>query len=388
MTIKLSDNIISPLGFTTQENYRNVRQGLSCLKHYDGKWHLPEPFVASLLDRDLMEDRWRQLPKKEGRHYYTFFEKMVILSAAAALAEAGVDASGARVLFILSSTKGNVSLLDHTCYFPGDEKERIKRVPPGSAALEVCQFFGNANPPVVVCNACISGVCAQIEASRALQSGRYDYVVVTGAEEQSPFIIAGFQSFKALSPEMCRPFDVARQGLNLGEAAATVIYTTAQQGMSSGKWCAMGGAIRNDANHISGPSRTGEGSYRALRATMQIATIDAEQLACVNVHGTATLYNDEMESQALTRAGLADVPVNALKGYYGHTMGAAGVMETILTMRALDDAMVLGTKGYEHCGVSHPLQISAEAVTTDKMAFVKLLSGFGGCNAAMVFQKW
>jgi 3-oxoacyl-[acyl-carrier-protein] synthase-1 len=94
-----------------------------------------------------------------------------------------------------------------------------------------------------------------------------------------------------------------------------------------------------------------------------------------------------MESVAIDRAGMSHVPVNSLKGHYGHTMGAAGVLETVLTMAALDEGIILGTRGFESLGVSHPVNVSAQNRTTDKHAFVKLLSGFGGCNAAMLFRK-
>ena len=145
------------------------------------------------------------------------------------------------------------------------------------------------------------------------------------------------------------------------------------------------GAIRNDANHISGPSRVGEGSYRAL--CYAIGAIDPDKIAFINTHGTATLYNDEMESVAIERAGLATVPVNGLKGYYGHTMGAAGILETILSMYAIDEHNILATKGFETLGVTHPLLLSNQNQTTDKRMFIKLLSGFGGCNAALLFAK-
>ena len=97
------------------------------------------------------------------------------------------------------------------------------------------------------------------------------------------------------------------------------------------------------------------------------------------------MYNDEMEAIAINRAGLNSVPVNAMKGYYGHTLGAAGVLETLLTMRALEKRKVPATRGFDELGVSMPVQLSSEAMDTQKNAFVKLLSGFGGCNAAAAF---
>ena len=376
MIVSLADNIVSPLGLTTVENYKAVKSGRSALRRYDGYWDLPEPFVASLMDRDKME---QAVSTMIGDKSYTFFEKMIILSAAQALKDTDIDAASERVLFILSTTKGNVFLLDQR--ETGFPQERVLL---GQAARQLTNFFHNPNMPIVVSNACISGVCAQIEAMRNLESGDYDYVVVVGADVQSAFIVSGFQSFKALSVEPCKPFDANRTGLNLGDAAATIIYTRKEK-VSDNDWVACRGAIRNDANHISGPSRTGEGSYRALKSVL--GDLNPDQLAFINTHGTATLYNDEMESVAIERAGLSNVPVNGLKGYYGHTMGAAGILETILSMRAIDDNNILATKGFETIGVTHPLVLSNKNQPTNKRAFIKLLSGFGGCNAALLMAK-
>ena len=376
MIVKVSDNIISPLGFNTAENYAAVKAGRSELKRRDGLWQLPEPFTASLMDREKINEIAAQQHIDDK---YTFFEKMIILSATKALEQTNIDPTSEKVLFILSTTKGNVFLLDkREIGFPSE------RVLLGVAARQMSEYFHNPNTPIVVSNACISGVCAQIQAMRELESHHFDYVVTVGADVQSAFIVSGFQSFKALSVEPCKPFDANRTGLNLGDAAATIIYTR-KDNVTDNDWVACRGAIRNDANHISGPSRTGEGSFRALHAVL--GNMNPEKLAFINTHGTATMYNDEMESVAIERAGLAQVPVNGLKGYYGHTMGAAGILETILSMQAIDDNNILATRGFETIGVTHPLVLSNENKPTNKRAFIKLLSGFGGCNAALLMTK-
>ena len=375
--VKVSDNIISPLGTTTEENYAAVKAGKSALRRYESTPDLPEPFFASLMDEDALADEYAALGGLDG---YTRFERRMILSVSKALRGTGIDPASDDVLFIISSTKGNVELLDSAVACEGD-RDRRERL--GCSAEKVAGYFGNKNTPVVVSNACISGLCAQIAAMRQLAARKYGTVIVTGSDVQSRFIISGFQSFKALSDEACRPFDAGRKGLNLGEAAATMIFTYKIPGPDD--WVLLRGAIRNDANHISGPSRTGEGSFRAIKAVL--GDIAPERLALVSVHGTSTAYNDEMESIALTRAGLKDVPVNSLKGYFGHTMGAAGILETILSMASVDDGTVLGTRGYSECGVSCPLSVSPEARPTSGRMFAKLLSGFGGCNAAAIFIK-
>ena len=368
MIVKIADTIISPLGCSTEENYQAVKAGCSALREYH--WEdLPEPFVASLREGE----RWK------GNDVLTRFETLVIGAINQILPQIDFDISSPRVIIILSTTKGNVDLLEGREGTPADSSPY-----PGETARKIAAHFGNPNRPIVVSNACISGLCAQIAAVRALESGRYDYAVVVGADVQSRFIISGFQSFKALSPEPCKPFDAHRLGLNLGEAAAAIVYQRVEKAQS-GQWVAGAGAICNDANHISGPSRTGEGSFRALNTVLEDADVD--DIAFVNVHGTATLYNDEMESIAIERAGLIDKPVNSLKGYYGHTMGAAGVMEVILSMRAVEDHTILGTKGFDSLGVSKNVKVSSEHRSTDKNSFIKLLSGFGGCNAAMLFTR-
>ena len=353
----IGESILSPLGATPAENFAAVRRGESALRRYEGMFGVREPFVASLMDRSL----WT-VP---GR---TFFDSIVIEAARRAVEAAGIDPASPRTAFVLSTIKGNVEFID------------TQDVTLACSARRLADAFGNPTPAVVVSNACISGLAALLQGRRMLLSGRYDHVVVVGAEVQSRFIVTGFQSLKALSEAPCKPFDAARDGLNLGEAAAAVVLGFGEDG-----WELVDGAVRNDANHISGPSRTGEGSYKALRYVLRHTS--PEELAFVNVHGTSTLYNDEMEAIAIDRAGLLNVPVNALKGFFGHTMGAAGILESILSMHAVDAGLVLPTRGFSALGVSRPVRVSALAGTTDKRAFVKLLSGFGGVNGALLFRK-
>ncbi len=377
LVVKISDNIISPLGYTTDDTFSSVLEGRVGLRLYEGLWGIPEPFIASLLDRKAIRDMFQSIA--ENAEDYSLFEQMCILSAYNAIRSQNVDASSDRTMFFLSTTKGNVSLLD-------GRNEYVRQVLLGYSANKIAGFFGNPNPAIAVSNACTSGVCVQIAAMRALKSGRCDTAVVIGADEQSKFIISGFQSFKALSDDFCRPFDLKRKGLNLGEAAATVIYTKKQpEDVVPSDWVLCDGAIRNDANHISGPSRTAEGCLRAINAVKDSADID--DIAFISAHGTATMYNDEMESIAVDRAGLSGVPVNALKGYFGHTMGAAGVLESILGMKSIDNHMIIGTKGYSETGVSRSLILDSRHSKTDKRSFIKMLSGFGGCNAVALFKQ-
>lgn len=357
MAIVLASNILSPLGMTTEENYRAVKAGRSSLRRYDGLWGLPEPFTASLFSdgqrRDLAIDGM------------TLFESFALRSARAALREVPLDLPTERTVFILSTTKANGEQL----------------TPPGMAARRIASKLGFTTEPIVVCNACISGVAAIILAQRLLDGGQYDYAVVCGTDVQSRFTVSGFQSLKAVSADDCRPFDMERMGLNLGEGAATMVMGRSERDYVQMNSCGIVecGAIRNDAFHLSSPSKNGEGAWLALGA------IDAaaDRLAFINAHGTATMFNDQMESVAIERAGLAGVPVNGLKGYYGHMLGAAGIVETVISLAAIRDHTILATRGFEERGVSGKIAVTTTNEPTEKTAFVKMISGFGGGNAAI-----
>lgn len=367
MAYIIADNIISPLGETSEENYLSVKSGRSGIRAYEpGTYNIPEGFYASLLFED--------------------FETLALRSAQKAIANAQknmgnerLELKGKRTAFILSSTKGNI-------------EENISLA---DSAQRIATQLGIDSKPIVVCNACISGLSALILGNRLIDSDLYDAAIVCGCDTPRQFILSGFQSLKALSPEPCRPFDMERMGLNLGEAAATLILS--KNPIQGNFWRMGDGFIRNDAFHISTPSKTADGLYLSLQRTLESFTkeisstckqIDMKaHLAFINAHGTATLFNDQMESVAIGRAGLSDLPANAYKSFWGHTMGAAGILETIISMKAIDDDTILGTRGFSELGVSGKMNICTENRPTDKKGFIKMLSGFGGCNATIWAAK-
>lgn len=350
MITTIAHYISSPLAQGSEENFAAMMQGKTALTCHE-VWSPVQPFMASMFEQQ--QPLWQRM----------------VHTIQQAWAQTHLPIASNKVVLVVSSTKGS-----------GLQQ------PLHALAQKVANEVGITTQPVVVSNACISGLCAIIAAKRLLEAGQFDHAIVVGADQLSPFIVSGFQSFKALSPQPCKPFDAARCGLNLGEAVAALILTNSlEYSLRSDSFVVECGVIRNDTNHISGPSRTGEGCYRALQAVLpQDSTTN---LAFVGVHGTSTPYNDEMESIALYRAELLDVPTVGFKGYYGHTLGTAGVLETILSMLVIEHGVVPATKGFETLGVSHPVSVSAQAVPTQKTSFVKLLSGFGGCNAAVYCKQ-
>jgi 3-oxoacyl-[acyl-carrier-protein] synthase-1 len=149
----------------------------------------------------------------------------------------------------------------------------------------------------------------------------------------------------------------------------------------------LGSGLSNDANHISGPSRTGEELCSAINNALNESRMTPAEIDFISAHGTATIYNDEMEAKAFHLAGLGDVPLNSLKPYYGHTLGAAGVVETTIGIHSLLNNIMIPTPGYSKSGVSKPVNVPQRVESKTLKTFLKTASGFGGCNAAIVLQK-
>ena len=163
-----------------------------------------------------------------------------------------------------------------------------------------------------------------------------------------------------------------------------MVFARAEQSEPTDLWL-LNGTLCNDANHISAPSRTAEGLVKAIRQILPEPA--AANLAFVNAHGTATRYNDDMESVALQRCGLDQLPVNSLKGCFGHTLGAAGVVESIISCQEINNGTILPTRGFATPGTVASIQVVTTQEKTDNPLFIKMISGFGGSNAALLFAK-
>ena len=369
----VADNIYSPIGTTTAQNFERIKQGISGIKKHQNKAISDTDFYASLFNYNENEIL--------NKFKYSNFESLLIASVEDAMKETDVDVKSDKTIIIISSTKGNISMLETNA----DDAELQKRIALHTSAKIVADHFGFVNPPLVVSNACISGIIAILTGMRLLQSGKYETAVVVGADEISKFVLSGFQSFQAISEERCKPFDQNRTGITLGEGAATMILST------NPKYCdkikVLGGGVSNDANHISAPSRTGKELSEAIERALRMSGLVTDDIDLISAHGTATSYNDEMEAKAIALSGLDTVPANSLKGYYGHTLGAAGLIESIISVQSLKQNVILPTLGFETMGVSNPINICTQLTPKRMKTCLKTASGFGGCNAAILFSK-
>lgn len=358
-----ADHIISALGNTTADNM----EAIACYRSGIGR----------MADSALFANEFPAAPitsEVEEIEGFSRLESLFIAAIRSVLEQTGLHLSDSECMLVIATTKGNIDRIDQPDAYPGIMASRI------------AGYFSACHTPVVVSNACISGVSALLVGAGLIESGKCKHVVVTGGDVLSRFVVTGFQSFKSVSGEACRPYDKNRDGLTLGEACGAVVLTTERDLVQSLPAVVIeGGGISNDANHISGPSRTGDGLYYAIRSAMSEAGVQAEDISFVNAHGTATLYNDEMEAKALNWAGLSSTPLNSLKGYWGHTLGAAGLIESIACFEQLRKGMVWGTKGFCEPGVSLHLSLSPFHRPVEMKCCLKTASGFGGCNVAAVF---
>jgi len=354
----IADCVISPLGNSTAENYANVSAGNTGIdKIADGDYH------ASLIKNLVASE------------HHTRFETIALQSIQGALQNLTLDKQ--RTILILSTTKGNVEHL-HVGH---------PRLALHASARHIAETVGIPHS-IVVSNACISGVLALITAKRLLHRGVYDHAVIVGAEVLSEFIVNGFKSLFALATEPCKPFDSLRSGITLGEAAGTVVLSTQPGQFFTNETVEITGiGLSNDANHISGPSRTGKELALAIEHALHVAKIRPSEIDSISAHGTATRYNDEMEAQAFKHAELQAAPLHSLKGNFGHTLGAAGIIETIMAKQALLNNEILPTKGFSTLGVSQPLRITTSIEKSIQQRILKTASGFGGCNAALILEK-
>jgi 3-oxoacyl-[acyl-carrier-protein] synthase II len=270
------------------------------------------------------------------------------------------------------------------------------RSSPGALAALLARRFGVSGPVATVSTACASGTAALGLAAAWIREGRATRVLAGGADALSPFVFAGFDALRALSPTTARPFDAARDGLTLGEGAGFVLLeeeeTAARRGAKAlARLTGYGSAA--DAFHMTRPRPDGGGLVRAAAAALIDAGRTAGDVGFVSAHGTGTVFNDAMEEAALAhvlgpRAG--SVPVHGLKGAIGHTLGAAGALEAVLCVLVLGAEDVPPTAGHRRSREGSPLCVVSGAPRRPARRVEVALStsaAFSGTDAALVLER-
>ncbi|RZJ35241.1 MAG: beta-ketoacyl synthase [Flavobacterium sp.] len=361
-------NCITPLGLDVASNANALYEERSAIALHQNAM-MPKSYYSAIISDQVIDSAFSEIANPAD---FSRLEKMMILALSPVVNRN--HPQDIRTGFILSTTKGNINALFKENGLPEAQLHFL--------AKKIAGFFGFVSQPIVISNACVSGIMAVSVAKRLICSGMYDRIYIVAGDEVSEFVLSGFSSFQAMSDAPCKPYSKNRSGVTLGEAAAAALVTNES---ADAKVEILGDGSMNDANHISGPSRTGEGLLLSIKSALDESGIDTSEIGYISAHGTATPYNDEMEAIAFNRLGLQDVPLNSLKGYYGHTLGASGLLEVVMAIESVAQGRLFRSLGYDESGVSVPLNVIQKAEKEKVRYFLKTASGFGGCNTAVIF---
>jgi 3-oxoacyl-[acyl-carrier-protein] synthase II len=279
-----------------------------------------------------------------------------------------------------------------------DRRSRLSRLvgtPLSTSAAVVAQAFGIHGPRATFSTACSSSALAIAEAGAAVASGKLAVALAVGTDALCRITHAGFDALQALDPDGCRPFDRDRAGLTLGEGAAALVLEDAAHARARGARVVarlLGHATTTDAHHVTAPDPDGRAALAALRNALDAAAVPPDAIDYVNAHGTGTKQNDEVEVRVLRAVfgvRLPRIPVSSTKAQLGHCLGAAGAVEAVATVLALDESLVPATATLRH---PDPAWSDLDLVPTPgrrQPLEVALTSsyGFGGHNVTLVLGR-
>jgi 3-oxoacyl-[acyl-carrier-protein] synthase-1 len=256
-----------------------------------------------------------------------------------------------------------------------------------SVADYVRQRCGLEGPAVVVSCACASSAKVFSSARRMIEADLIDAALVGGVDSLCLTTLYGFQSLQLSSAAPCKPFDVARDGISIGEAAAFALLERPPGSLDTDRVLLLGVGESSDAYHMSAPHPEGLGARLAMQAALASAELDAEQIDYINLHGTGTPSNDRSESHAVTSVFGAMTPCSSTKGATGHTLGTAGGLEAVISALAIEHGLMPGGVP----GTQIDPMLTAHYIKDNRQANVaRVLSnsfGFGGTNCSLIFGR-
>jgi 3-oxoacyl-(acyl-carrier-protein) synthase len=260
----------------------------------------------------------------------------------------------------------------------------------GDLASVVHSFLETHGPSVTVVNACTSGADAIGMAMSWIKAGLCEIAIAGGSDEMNQVPLSGFRSLGILSDSLCAPFDRNRNGLNLGEGAAVLILeneTSLRQRGQRARAIIRGYGSSNDAHHLTAPDPDGQGLERAVTTALKAAAIRPDQISFINVHGTATRDNDCVEGLVLSRLFGRQAKFLSTKGYTGHTLGAAGVLEASFSLLALEQEWIPQSAGFSEEDPTIGISPVKERTSIEGQLALSTSLGFGGCDAALVIER-
>ena len=305
-------------------------------------------------------------------------------------ARAAVNRYGAaRVALVLGTSTSSIDSTERA-YRELDSDGRFdpaqRRSPvhePHALAAFVQTLLGTTGPCVTIATACSSSAKVFACAARLLQTGMADAAIVGGADSLCDSVLFGFNALELVSRDPCRPFDAERSGLSIGEAAGFALLERPEAAAAAPRLAGYGESA--DAHHMSAPHPQGLGAQRALEDALARADLAPRDIDYINLHGTASRQNDAVEAELVARVFPATTLASSTKGWSGHTLGAAGILEAAVTLLAIERGFVPGTLNSRTLDPVCGAQIVLDNRTRRVRAAVSNSFGFGGNNCVLVF---
>ena len=384
--------VVSPLGFGLSETLDSLREARDCV---NGVTRFPVTgcrckTAGQLPDERLLERRYNGAHARR-RHRASH---MVIQALGEALAQ---EPQFKPELTVVGTTSGGMSYGED--YFRSLNRNSslrhsptwIANYPAQKPVIDAQEAFGISAPCQVIANACASGTNAIGHAFECVRSGRYQRVLAGGYDALSELVFVGFDSLQASTPEKCRPFDRDRTGMVLGEGAAVLALENLDAARARGARVLaeiIGYGISTDNFHLTQPDPSGIGPQQAMERALGSANISADVVDYINAHGTATAFNDAAEGKAIS-ALFGRVPVSSTKSMMGHSLGAAGAVEAIICLLALEHQFLPPNINFHAADEDIDLNIVANEAQSAVLRIVLSNSfGFGGTNASILMRKF
>jgi 3-oxoacyl-[acyl-carrier-protein] synthase II len=383
--------VVSPLGLGLEETLRSLREAKDCVT----------PVTSFAVDRcrchtaGQVPDAW--LAAADGLHEHPErlhrVARMMILALKEAIQQAGEFQPE---LTVVGTTSGGMTFGEQ--YYRGlknggtsdlQAPTLIANYTPQKPVMDAQEAFGITAPCQVIANACASGTNAIGHAFNCVRSGRYQRVLTGGYDAISELVFVGFDSLQAATPDRCRPFDRDRTGLVLGEGAAVLALENLEAAQNRGATIlaeVVGYGISTDNFHLTQPDPSGSGPRAAMEGALRSAGIEASEIDYINAHGTATPFNDASEGKAIAQL-FEGVPVSSTKGMMGHSLGAAGAIEAIISILALREQFLPPNINFRQGDAGLDLNIIANKSEHGALRTVLSNSfGFGGTNASVILR--
>ncbi len=387
----VASGIVSPLGVGLDETLAALREGRDCVSPVT-RFPVEHSRCKSAGQVDDTRLAGAGAPQLRSERLHRVARMMI-----RALGEALAQAPGFQPeLTVVGTTSGGMTFGEE--YYRRLERggtslrqaaSLIANYTPQKPVMDAQEAFGLSAPCQVIANACASGTNAIGHAFDCVRSGRYQRVLAGGYDALSELVFVGFDSLQASTPDRCRPFDRDRSGLVLGEGAAVFLLENLESARARGAKILTeitGYGISTDNHHLTQPNPSGIGPRQAMEGALQSAGISAGEIDYINAHGTATPFNDASEGKAI--AELFDgVALSSTKGMMGHALGAAGAIEAVISLLALENQFLPPNINFRNGDAGLTLNVVANSSRPAKLRTVLSNSfGFGGTNASVIFR--